>query len=62
MRIYWPLVRRLSLTLAAIYLIGGAIMFSAELMQSFDLATPLSIGSMALLVAFVAKLIMREEF
>ncbi len=62
MRVYWPLVRQLSLTFVAIYLIGGAIMFSVELLQNFELATPISVAAVALLIAFLAKLIIREEF
>ena len=62
MRIPWPLVRQILLTVFAIYLIGGAIMFSVELLQHLDLATPVTVGVAALLVAAVAKLIIREDF
>ena len=62
MRIPWPLVRQILLTIFAIYLIGGAIMFSVELLQNLDLATPVTVGIAALLVAAVAKLIIREDF
>jgi hypothetical protein len=62
MRIPWLLVRQILLTLCAIYLIGGAIMFNVQLLQTFDCATPTTVGGTALLIAFLAKLIVREEF
>ena len=61
-RLYWPLFRQLLLTFAAIYFVGGAIMFSVMLLQNFDVATPLSVASTALAIALVAKLIVRESF
>jgi hypothetical protein len=61
MRISWPLVRQTLLTFFAIYLIGCAIMLSVQLLQSFDFATPITVGGTALLIAFLAKLIIREE-
>lgn len=61
MRIPWLLVRQILLTLFAIYLIGGAIMFNVQLLQIFDCATPITVGGMALLIAFLAKQIIREE-
>ncbi len=61
MTVYWPLVRQLLLTLVAIYFVGGAIMFSVQLLQNLELATPLSAGAIALLVAFLAKLIIRDD-
>jgi hypothetical protein len=61
MRISWPLVRQLALTFFAIYLIGSAIMLSAQLLQSFDFATPMTVGAAALLIAFLAKLVIREQ-
>jgi hypothetical protein len=61
MRIPWTLVRRILLMVFAIYFIGGAIMFTAQLLQAFNLATPITIGGAALLVAAIAKLIIRED-
>ena len=61
MRISWPLIRRILLTVFAIYFIGGAIMFTVQLLQAFDLATPITAGGAALLVAAIAKLIIRED-
>lgn len=60
-RIPWPLVRQMLLTFFAIYLIGGAIMFNVQLLQFFDCATPITVGGAALLIAFLAKLIIRDE-
>jgi hypothetical protein len=61
MRIPWSAVRRLALIFFAIYLIGGAIIFSVQLLEMFDYATPTTVGGTALLIAFLAKLIIREE-
>lgn len=61
MRIPWTLFRRILLIVFAIYFIGGAIMFTAQLLQAFDLASPITIGGAALLVAAIAKLIIRED-
>jgi hypothetical protein len=61
MRIPWSPVRQILLTLCAIYLIGGAIMFNVQLLQTFDCATPVTVGGAALLIAFLAKMIIREE-
>jgi hypothetical protein len=61
MTAYWPLVRQLLLTLFAIYFVGGAMMFSVQLLQSFDVATPLTVGGMALLIAVLARLIIRDD-
>jgi hypothetical protein len=58
---YWPLVRQLLLTLFAIYFVAGAIMFSVQLLQSFEVATPLSIGAMAIAIAVLARLIIRPD-
>ena len=60
--VYWPLVRQLLLTFAAIYFVGGAIMFSVMLLQNFDVATPISVASTALAIALLAKFIVRENF
>lgn len=62
MRIPWLLVRQIGLTFFAIYMIGGAIMFSVQLLQTFEYATPITVGGTALLIAFLAKLIVRDEF
>jgi len=61
LRIPWQLVRQMLLTFVAIYLIGGAIMFNVQLLQFFDCATPITVGGAALLIAFLAKLIIRDE-
>jgi hypothetical protein len=61
MTAYWPLVRQLLLTLFAIYFVGGAIMFSVQLLQSFEVATPLSVGAMALAIAVLARLVIRDD-
>lgn len=61
MRISWLLVRQILLTFFAIYLIGGAIMFNVQLLQIFDCATPITVGAAALSIAFLAKLVIREE-
>ena len=61
MTAHWPLVRQLLLTFCAIYFVGGAIMFSVQLRQSLDVATPFSVGVIALLVAFLARLIIRDD-
>jgi len=61
LRIPWPLVRQMLLTFVAIYLIGGAITFNVQLLQFFDCATPITVGGAALLIAFLAKLIIRDE-
>ena len=60
-RIPWPQVRQILLTFVAIYLIGGAIMFNVQLLEFFGCATPVTVGGAALLIAFLAKLIIREE-
>jgi hypothetical protein len=62
MRIPWPLIRQILLTVFAIYLIGGAVMFSVQLFENLDLAAPITVGGAALLVAALAKLIVREDF
>ena len=54
MRIPWPLVRKMLLTVFAIYLIGGAIMFSVQLLENLDLATPITVGGAALLAMSAA--------
>jgi hypothetical protein len=61
MRIQWPLVRQILLTLFSIYFIGGAIMFTVQLLQAFDLATPFTVGGAAILVAAIARLIIRKD-
>ena len=61
MRIYWPLVRQVLLTLFAIYLIGGAIAFTIQLLQALDFATPVTVPLAALLIAFLAKRIVSER-
>ena len=61
MRIPWPLVRQILLTVFAIYFIGGAVMFTVQLLQAFDLATPITVGGAALLIAAIARLIIRED-
>lgn len=61
-RIRWPLVRQAILPFVAIYLIGGAIMFNVQLLEFFDCATPITVGGAALLIAFLAKLVVRDEF
>ena len=61
MRISWSLFRQIGLTFFAIYLIGSAIMFSVQLLEVFDYATPITVGGTALLIAFLAKQIIREE-
>jgi len=61
MTAHWPLVRQLLLTLCAIYFIGGAIMFSVQLLQSFEVATPFTVGGVALLIAVLARLIIRAD-
>ncbi len=61
MSAHWPLVRQVLLTLFAIYFVGGAIMFSVQLLQSFEVATPFSVGGIALLVAVLARLIIRDD-
>ena len=61
MRISWVLVRKILLTLFAIYLLGGAIAFNVQLLQLFDYATPITVGGAALLIVFLAKQIIREE-
>jgi hypothetical protein len=61
MRISWVSVRQILLTFFAIYLIGGAIMFNVQLLEMFDYATPVTVSGTALLIAFLAKQIIREE-
>ena len=61
MTAYWPLVRKLLLTLFAIYFVGGAVMFSVQLLQSLEVATPLSVGGMAIAIAVLARLIIRDD-
>ena len=61
MRIPWTLVQQILLSLVAIYLVGGAIVFTLQLLQAFELATPITLGCAALLVAAIAKLIIRED-
>ena len=61
MSAHWPLVRQLLLTLFAIYFVGGAIMFSVQLLQSLEVATPFSVGGIAILVAVLARLIIRDD-
>ncbi len=61
MSAHWPLLRQVLLTLFAIYFVGGAIMFSVQLLQSFEVATPFSVGGIALLVAVLARLIIRDD-
>jgi hypothetical protein len=58
----WSLLRQILLPFVAIYLIGGAIIFNIQLLEFFDCATPITVGGAALLIAFLAKLILREEF
>jgi len=59
--IQWPLVRQILLTLFAIYFIAGAIMFTVQLLQAFDLATPITVGGAAILIAAIARLIIRKD-
>jgi len=61
MRIPWSWVRQILLTFFAIYFIAGPIMFTVQLLQALECATPLTVGGAALLIAFLAKLIIREE-
>lgn len=61
MTAHWPLVRQLLLTLFAIYFVAGAIMFSVQLLQSFEVATPFTVGGIALLIAVLARLIIRDD-
>ena len=60
-RIPWSLVRQLLLTLFAIYLIGSAIMLSVQLLECFECATPFTVGAVALLIALLAKFVVREQ-
>jgi hypothetical protein len=61
-RIPWSLLRQILLPFVAIYLIGSAIIFNIQLLEFFDCATPITVGGAALLIAFLVKLIIREEF
>jgi hypothetical protein len=60
-RIPWSQVRRMLLIPATIYLIGGAIIFNVQLLEFLDWATPMTVASAALLIALLAKLVIRDE-
>ena len=61
MRIPWMLVQQILLSVVAVYFVGGAIVFTLQLLRAFELATPIALGCAALLVAAIAKLIIRQD-
>jgi hypothetical protein len=54
-------VGRLGLVLFCIYLVAGGIFLMITIMQQLDLAGPLTIGALSILIAFLAKLVFKDD-
>jgi hypothetical protein len=52
---------RFGLALFCIYLVGGGISLMIAILQSLEWATPVTVGGLSLLIAFLARFVFREE-
>lgn len=52
---------RLGLVLFCIYLVAGGIFLMITIMQQLDLAGPVSVGALSIVIAFFAKLVFRDD-
>jgi len=55
------MLARLGLALFCIYLIAGGISLMLAILQQLDWATPVSVGGLSLLIAFLARFVFKEE-
>ena len=52
---------RFGLALFCIYLVAGGISLMIVILQQLDWATPLSVGGLSLLIAFLARFVFKDE-
>jgi len=55
------MLARFGLALFCIYLVGGGVSLMIVILQQLDWATPLSVGGLSLLIAFLARFVFKDE-